>query len=68
MKCATCSHMDKDKYPVAAKVGLILCKFETRPATYTSFTKDRICEQYKGAAETVIQQRREWWKTMRGKR
>lgn len=61
MKCATCSHMDKDKYPVAAKVGMILCKFEVRPATFTSFTKERECDQYKGAAEAVIQQRRDWW-------
>ena len=61
MKCATCSRLDLEKYPVHATRGLGRCKEEEQLGKFVTMTYERDCEQYRKASETVIQQRREAW-------
>jgi hypothetical protein len=59
--CLECRHLDLQKNPGHAKVGLGKCAFEREIGRFVPIPTDRECEKFKRADDEIVQARAEWW-------
>ena len=70
MRCLYCKNLNLKDYPAHAKVNLGRCMavdVYRRGAVFMPLHTDTECDQYQSATEEVIQKRKEWHESRKGR-